>query len=93
MEFLDPHELSDEDFKESLRELAVDTIFSYDFMWQEVRRCEMENKVFVIVDQSHHIDVDRHTLVANPRQAIVDFITKWAPMPEGVTPLPQKEKT
>lgn len=79
MEFLNPHDTSEEDLKEHMEEIATTTIFSYPYLLQEVRRCRMENKVLIIVDSSHHIDWDYARLCRGEKpEEIEAFILKWA---------------
>lgn len=85
MQFVNPHETSDEDIQAELQELARTTIFSYDYLRQEVRRCFGEKKVLIIVDNSHTIDWDYNRFHADTPKGIQEFIEKWAPKPPEVS--------
>ena len=87
MEFIDFERFSDNDLKNKLRELSVKTRFSYSYLLQEVRRAHLENKVILIVDVDHFIDIDRNVLAREGEGAIVAFVEKFAPRPEGVLSL------
>lgn len=82
MEFINPHNTPEDVLDEKLLEMAVETIFSFDYLKQEIRRVWMERKILIIVDPSHHIDwdLDRYQNTDTEKE-IEDFIRKWAGSP------------
>lgn len=84
MQFIIPQETSEEDLQAELRELARTTIFSYEHLRQEVRRCIGENLVLIVVDGGHLIDWRYERFHADTPKGIEEFINQHAPKPEGV---------
>lgn len=87
MIFLSPHDKLEEDFNEELLVAESRSDFSLEYLKQETRRLYFEDRVMLIVDASHFIEITRERFESEKSEDIIAFVERWAPMPDSVKPL------